>query len=83
MIPGMGQDKTVRGLREARGLTQRDVAQEAGIGERSVRRLECGDMPNVSTLRAVAKVLRVPESDLLLALGRTQKQRPRRRKGAA
>jgi len=47
----------IRGLRLSRNLSQKLVAEQAGISEKAVRRLEAGIGSTLSTLIAVLKVL--------------------------
>src|SRR5258708_36611990 len=35
------------GLRDAKGLSQGDLARLAGIGQSTITKLECGDAPNI------------------------------------
>lgn len=51
--------------REARGLTQRGLAAEAGISEVTVARLETGHSSTPSTARKVADALGISPADLL------------------
>jgi transcriptional regulator with XRE-family HTH domain len=51
--------------REARGLTQRGLAAEAGISEVTVARLETGHASTPSTARKVADALGVSPADLM------------------
>jgi transcriptional regulator with XRE-family HTH domain len=50
----------VRERREALGYTQEQLAQEAGVGQSSVARIESGDTtsPRIDTLAAIARVLK-------------------------
>jgi len=53
-------------LREARGLTQEELATKAGLSRAYVARLETGRHdPHLSRLRALAKILRVKVSQLV------------------
>lgn len=49
----------VRAAREAAAMTQREVAEAAGLSVRALSNLECGyvALPRVHTLRAVARAL--------------------------
>jgi transcriptional regulator with XRE-family HTH domain len=58
--------RRMRALREARGLTQEQLAQKAGVSVGYIARLETERHdPKVSTLIKLAKALRVPVTDLL------------------
>jgi transcriptional regulator with XRE-family HTH domain len=53
-------------LRHERGLTQADLAKGAGVTLSYIGRLEIGmHDPQLSTLRKLAKALKVPVADLL------------------
>jgi transcriptional regulator with XRE-family HTH domain len=47
------------GLRDAKGLSQGDLARLAGIGQSTITKLECGDAPNIGadTLERIALAL--------------------------
>lgn len=69
-------------LRESRGLTQDELAHQAGVSEKTVSRLENGrNDPELDTLRKFAKALKVELRDLQgeqpvpLGLGETQLDR--------
>ncbi len=52
--------RTLRALREARVLSQRDLAALAGVAEATIVRLESGNAkPNFATLRKLAAALNV------------------------
>lgn len=51
--------------REARGLTQRELAHEAGVGEVTVARLEGGSSVAAPTARKIADALNVEVIDLM------------------
>jgi transcriptional regulator with XRE-family HTH domain len=51
--------------REAHGLTQRELAAEAGVGEVTVARVETGSSVAPPTARKIAKALDVSVADLL------------------
>ncbi len=59
--------KTLRRLREAKGLTQGELADRAGLHRVYVTKLETGaeTNPTLDTLRCLAKALGVPTSKLL------------------
>ena len=53
--------KRLRGLREAKGLTQGDIEKRTGLFRCYVSRVECGHtVPQIGTLEKWAKALRVP-----------------------
>jgi transcriptional regulator with XRE-family HTH domain len=53
-------------LREARGMTQAELAAKAGLSREYVLRLENASQdPTLSTLEALAKALKVKPADLL------------------
>jgi transcriptional regulator with XRE-family HTH domain len=51
--------------RESHGLTQRELAAEAGVGEVTVARIETGASVTPSTARKIAEALGVAVADLL------------------
>jgi transcriptional regulator with XRE-family HTH domain len=51
--------------RESRGLTQRELAAKAGVGEVTVARIETGASVTTSTARKIAEALGVAVADLL------------------
>src|SRR5215211_1258686 len=51
--------------RESRGLTQRELAAKAGVGEVTVARIETGASVTPSTARKIAETLGVAVADLL------------------
>lgn len=56
----------VRGWREARGLSQRALAERAGVGQVLVARLELGQTdPRFSTLWRLAEALNLSVGDLV------------------
>lgn len=55
----------LRELRELRFLTQRELAEKAGIGEATVVRIEKGQQtPTFRTIKRLAAALNVDPSDL-------------------
>lgn len=53
----------IRELRKARGLTQRELGEKAGIAEPTIRRYELGKLnPKFETVQKIAKALNVPEA---------------------
>ena len=58
--------------RQAVRLTQAQLAERAGISERTIRRIEAGEsLPNVATLARIGRALGVPDRQLH-ALWRTR-----------
>ncbi len=56
----------VRAIREAQGITQRDLATRAGITQAALFRLESGETdPRLSTLRRLARALNVTVAELI------------------
>jgi transcriptional regulator with XRE-family HTH domain len=56
----------LKALREARGLTQEELAKKAGISRGYLARLETGRHdPHLSRLRKLAKILKVKVGDLV------------------
>lgn len=55
-------------LRQQRGWTQERLAAEAGVGLRTVQRLEAGQDASQETLTLVADALRVPVRDVFESL---------------
>ena len=51
--------------RESRGLTQRELAAKAGVGEVTVARIETGASVTPPTARKIAEALGVAVADLL------------------
>ena len=58
---------TIIQLRKRRGWTQPVLARKAGLAEVTVARIECGMLldPRVSTVKKIAKALKVPVIKLL------------------
>jgi transcriptional regulator with XRE-family HTH domain len=61
----------VRQLRQARGMTLRDLAPKVGVGFTYISKIEngkldCGDYPSEALIRKLAKVLRADLDELLL-----------------
>jgi transcriptional regulator with XRE-family HTH domain len=63
----------IRELRRGKGLTQAQLADRAGVGERTLKRLEAGQSPNPhpSTIAAVAGALGIETARLLRSSGRS------------
>jgi len=61
-LPG----KNIRRLRIARGLTQKQLAREAGCTDSHITQIEGGQVnPSLKRLRMIAGVLKVPVAKLL------------------
>jgi len=66
MAPLRTMAKRLQQLRALRGLSQRDLAQRAGISREYIARLETARQdPTLRTLEKLAKALRVRVSTLL------------------
>jgi transcriptional regulator with XRE-family HTH domain len=62
----------LRELREAAGLTQMDLAHQAGLTVGTISQLERGEnIPLVTTAGAIARVLGVPVEALFLPVATT------------
>ena len=60
--------KTIRTLRDVKGLTQVELAAAAGIDRSHLARIETGVVsPGLVTLAKIAKALRIKSSQLLAA----------------
>jgi HTH-type transcriptional regulator, competence development regulator len=55
----------VRGIRQAKGISQEQLGVQAGLTGRTVRRIEQGEDFTFSSLTAIAAVLDVDVTDLL------------------
>src|SRR5215212_8817727 len=55
----------LREWREARGLTQKTLGEEAGVREETVARLEGGSSGSPTSARKIAKALDIEVADLL------------------
>ena len=53
-----------RAARRAGGMTQKEVAQLAGLSPRSVRRFESGDRPSADTANRLEQALGLPDNHL-------------------
>jgi transcriptional regulator with XRE-family HTH domain len=87
MIPRMAIGDRIRDLRQAKGMTQEQLARAANLGLSHLARLEQGVItdPSWSTVRAVAQALGVAVTDLEdgKPKGEPQKRgRPKRKGGA-
>ena len=73
----------VKEWREALGLSQRDLAERAGVGYVLVARLELGQTdPRLSTLRRLAEALNVTVGDLVDGKPGMAKRPARKRAGS-
>jgi transcriptional regulator with XRE-family HTH domain len=59
--------RCIAALRQARGMTQDQLAEVLGTATRNVRRIEAGQNLTLYTLARVARVLGVRPDDLLMA----------------
>ena len=58
--------KTMRALREKRGLTQRDLAERLGVTSKAISRWETGrGLPDIMLIEPLARTLGVSVADLL------------------
>ncbi|WDO14268.1 helix-turn-helix domain-containing protein [Flavobacterium sp. WW92] len=56
---------TLKRIREQQNLTQEELSEKSGISVRTIQRIEAGTLPKGYTLKTLAKVLEIPESELL------------------
>jgi transcriptional regulator with XRE-family HTH domain len=69
-------------LREARFLTQRELAEKAGVALATITRVELGQVvPNFSTIRKLAAALGVEPQELVPDAGAFSEARKRKKKG--
>ena len=68
---GMGEEErrrlgaNIQCFRKARGLTQQELADRAGVEQKQVSRIERGEIsPTVDTVAKIARALGVPIGDL-------------------
>lgn len=76
----MNQVKTgmlIRQLRTEQGLTQKQLAERIGVGDKAVSKLECGNgCPDISLLAALAEVFATDMQVLLSGeIGRNEKEK--------
>jgi transcriptional regulator with XRE-family HTH domain len=57
-------NNAIRQLRKAKGWTQEDLAHSAGLPSSTIRRLENGGTPQVTTAVKIANALGVTLTDL-------------------
>ncbi|MFC4162986.1 helix-turn-helix domain-containing protein [Epilithonimonas zeae] len=54
----------VKTLREAKNLTQTELAEKSGLSLRTIQRIESGNIPKGFTLKAIAKTLEIEPENL-------------------
>lgn len=59
----------VKGARQAAGLTQRDLADRAGVSEGIIRRIEGGEGTTLATMTAIADALGLSARERAQCLG--------------
>jgi transcriptional regulator with XRE-family HTH domain len=66
-MPSKRLSTVIRALREAKGLTQRDLADKANVTAAYVAQLETGVKrnPSLDVLKRLARALGVPVTELL------------------
>ena len=66
-MPSKRLGRVIQQLREAQGMTQRDLAGKAGVTQAYVAQLEGGTKknPSLEILKRIAKALGVPVTELL------------------
>ena len=69
----MNIGKEIRRLRKARGWTQRQLADSAGIAVTTLSSIENGTEPKIITVRAIARALDLPEDYFLQSDGDSAK----------
>ena len=66
MVAGVNGAR-IRELREARVLERQELADKAGVGYTTIYKMEAhGHLPRLSTVRAVARVLKVKPEEILI-----------------
>jgi transcriptional regulator with XRE-family HTH domain len=67
--------RTLQKLREARGLTQAEIARKVGVTQTYIAKLEGGDKanPSLSVLTNLSRALNVELADLLHTKSRRRK----------
>jgi transcriptional regulator with XRE-family HTH domain len=53
-------------IREAKNLTQTELAEKSGLSLRTIQRIEAGNIPKGFTLKAITKVLEIEPENLFL-----------------
>ena len=61
----------LKSLRDAKGLSQRELADKSGLSNAEISRMESGERkrPSITTIRAVSPYLGIGYTDLLLKAG--------------
>ncbi|WP_312418828.1 helix-turn-helix domain-containing protein [Epilithonimonas sp.] len=54
----------IKTLREAKNLTQTELAEKSGLSLRTIQRIESGNIPKGFTLKAIAKTLEIEPENL-------------------
>lgn len=57
----------IKSLREAKNLTQTELAEKSGLSLRTIQRIESGNLPKGFTLKAISKALEIEPENLFLA----------------
>jgi transcriptional regulator with XRE-family HTH domain len=57
----MSVGERISELRVARGMTQAELAEVAGITKQGISKIEGGDDPSLATLRLIAQALEAPD----------------------
>ncbi len=60
----IGNGERLRALRLGAGLTQEELAEEAGVARNTVSNAECGELVRRSTVRKLARVLIVEPREI-------------------
>jgi transcriptional regulator with XRE-family HTH domain len=74
---GMMLGKKLRDLRRAKGLTQHELAEKAGVDDTYISKIENDRLPyspSAETIRLIAKVLDTDALELLAMVERTPKE---------
>jgi len=71
MTENISLGEYIRSLREAKGLSQRELADKSGLSNAEISRMESGERkkPSITTIRAVSPHLGIGYTDLLLKAG--------------
>ena len=65
----MKTGEMVKDARNAKGLTQLQLAEKVGVSQVQISRIEKGlNSPSIKTVKALAKALRIPARDILITL---------------
>ena len=63
------QEHGLKQIREARGLTQQELAQQAGLNNTTISRIETySHTPTITTVRAIAEALDMAVADLEMVI---------------